>query len=76
MSFAFLFPGQGSQSVGMLDSFSNESVVNETFSEASELLGQDMWALAHEGPEDELAQTVNTQPLMLISDIAIYRAWV
>ena len=76
MSFAFLFPGQGSQSVGMLDSFLNESVVNETFSEASELLGQDMWALAHEGPEDELAQTVNTQPLMLISDIAIYRAWV
>ena len=76
MSFAFLFPGQGSQSVGMLDSFLNESVVSETFSEASELLGQDMWALAHEGPEDELAHTVNTQPLMLISDIAIYRAWV
>ena len=76
MSFAFLFPGQGSQSVGMLDSFLNESVVSETFSEASELLRQDMWALAHEGPEDELAQTVNTQPLMLISDIAIYRAWV
>ena len=76
MSFAFLFPGQGSQSVGMLDSFSNDPVVTETFSEASELLGQDMWALAHAGPEDELAQTVNTQPLMLISDIAIYRAWV
>ena len=76
MSFAFLFPGQGSQSVGMLDSFSNDPVVTETFSEASELLGQDMWALAHAGPEDELAQTVNTQPLMLISDIAIYRSWV
>lgn len=75
LSVAFLFPGQGSQSVGMMDAFSDVRVVKDTFSEASDLLNQDMWKLASEGPEELLSQTVNTQPLMLVSDVAMFRAW-
>ena len=76
MTIAFLFPGQGSQSVGMMDAFSEVSVVKDTFEEASAILQQDMWQLAHAGSEEQLALTTNTQPLMLISDVAIYRAWI
>ncbi|MGY8842797.1 MAG: ACP S-malonyltransferase [Burkholderiales bacterium] len=76
MTIAFLFPGQGSQSVGMMDVFSEVRVVKDTFEEASVILQQDMWQLAHAGSEDQLALTTNTQPLMLISDVAMYRAWI
>lgn len=75
MSFIFLFPGQGSQSINMMDPFSQSAIVRDTFNEASEILGKDMWTIAQEGPEEKLALTVNTQPLMLISDIAMYRQW-
>ena len=76
MTIAFLFPGQGSQSVGMMDVFSEVRVVKDTFEEASVILQQDMWQLAHAGSEDQLALTTNTQPLMLISDVAMYRSWI
>jgi [acyl-carrier-protein] S-malonyltransferase len=76
VTIAFLFPGQGSQSVGMMDVFSEVRVVKDTFEEASVILQQDMWQLAHAGSEDQLALTTNTQPLMLISDVAMYRAWI
>ena len=76
MTIAFLFPGQGSQSVGMMDVFSEVRAVKDTFEEASVILQQDMWQLAHAGSEDQLALTTNTQPLMLISDVAMYRAWI
>ncbi len=73
---AFVFPGQGSQSVGMLADLNNAfSVVKETFDEASEVFGRDMWALAQQGPEQELAQTEITQPIMLIAGVAAWRAW-
>ncbi|MGH8744237.1 MAG: ACP S-malonyltransferase [Burkholderiales bacterium] len=75
MKFAFVFPGQGSQSVGMMRGFADLPVVRQTFDEASGILKQDMWALAENGPETVLNQTVNTQPLMLIAGIAVYRAW-
>ncbi|MCH1423682.1 MAG: acyltransferase domain-containing protein, partial [Burkholderiales bacterium] len=76
MTFAFLFPGQGSQSVGMMSAFSELSVVKDTFEEASSIMQKDMWQLAQAGAQEELAITTNTQPLMLISDVAMYRAWV
>jgi [acyl-carrier-protein] S-malonyltransferase len=75
MDFAFVFPGQGSQSVGMMQGFGDFPVVRETFGEASELLGQDLWRMVSEGPEDALSQTVNTQPLMLVTGVAVFRAW-
>lgn len=75
MKFAFLFPGQGSQSVGMMAGFSDRPIVRETFVEASDILGQDLWALVSEGPAETLNQTVNTQPAMLAAGIAVYRAW-
>lgn len=73
---AFVFPGQGSQSVGMLADL-NESfpIVKQTFDEASDVFGRDMWALAQQGPEQELAQTEITQPIMLIAGVAAWRAW-
>lgn len=73
---AFVFPGQGSQSVGMLADL-NEAfpVVKQTFDEASDVFGRDMWALAQQGPEQELAQTEITQPIMLIAGVAAWRAW-
>jgi [acyl-carrier-protein] S-malonyltransferase len=75
MKLAIVFPGQGSQSVGMMESYADHPSVRATFAEASEVLGQDMWALVQEGPADALNQTVNTQPVMLTADVAIHRAW-
>ncbi|MGB8339393.1 MAG: ACP S-malonyltransferase [Burkholderiales bacterium] len=75
MSFAFVFPGQGSQSVGMMNGFASLPNVKQTFDEASDVLKLDLWQLAQEGPAELQNQTVNTQPLMLTADIAIYRAW-
>ena len=75
MAFAFVFPGQGSQSVGMMNAYGDSSVVRSTFDEASATLGQDLWQLVAEGPVELLAQTVNTQPLMLTAGIAAYRLW-
>jgi [acyl-carrier-protein] S-malonyltransferase len=75
MKFAFVFPGQGSQSVGMLNAFAGVPVVQETLQEASEALGQDMGRLIADGPAEELNLTTNTQPVMLIASYAIYRAW-
>jgi [acyl-carrier-protein] S-malonyltransferase len=75
MKFAFLFPGQGSQSVGMMAGFGDHPVVRETFVEASDILKQDLWALVTDGLADELNKTVNTQPAMLAAGVAVYRAW-
>lgn len=75
MAFAFVFPGQGSQSVGMMAAYGDSPVVRATFDEASVALGQDLWQLVAEGPTEALAQTVNTQPVMLTAAIAAYRLW-
>lgn len=75
MKFAFVFPGQGSQSVGMMNGFAALPVVRQTFAEASEVLGQDLWDLVEQGPEPALNQTINTQPVMLTTAVAVYRAW-
>ncbi len=75
MKLGIVFPGQGSQSVGMMSRYDGFPVVRDTFTEASAALGQDLWALVESGPDDALNQTVNTQPAMLASDIAVYRAW-
>lgn len=74
-SFAAVFPGQGSQSVGMMNSFEQTAVVRDCFAEASDALGQDLWALVAEGPTEALAQTINTQPVMLTAGVAVWRAW-
>jgi [acyl-carrier-protein] S-malonyltransferase len=76
MKFAFIFPGQGSQSVGMMNGYTDLAIIRETFSEASDILGKDFWAMAKDGPADDLNQTINTQPLMLIAGVAVYRAWI
>jgi [acyl-carrier-protein] S-malonyltransferase len=73
--FAFVFPGQGSQSVGMLDAWGDHPAVAETLKEASAALGEDVARLIHEGPKEALALTTNTQPVMLVAGIAAYRAW-
>ena len=73
--FAFVFPGQGSQSVGMLDAWGDNTVVRQTLAEASEVLGEDLAKLIHEGPKDQLDLTTNTQPVMLTAGLACYRAW-
>lgn len=75
MAFALVFPGQGSQSVGMMDAYGGSQVVRSAFSEASEALGEDLWQMVSEGPAERLALTVNTQPLMLVAGVAVYRAW-
>ncbi|MDR2016564.1 MAG: ACP S-malonyltransferase [Burkholderiales bacterium] len=75
MKIAFVFPGQGSQSIGMMGGFGAHPVVRRTFDEASAVLGEDLWALAERGPEEALALTTNTQPLMLAADVAVWRAW-
>ena len=75
MKLALVFPGQGSQSVGMLQSFAESAPVRDTFAEAADVLQQDLWKLAAEGPAADLSSTVNTQPLMLAAGYAIYRAW-
>ncbi len=74
-SFAFVFPGQGSQSVGMLDAWGDHPAVLETLKEASDAMGEDLGALIHHGPKEALGLTTNTQPVMLVSAIASYRAW-
>jgi [acyl-carrier-protein] S-malonyltransferase len=72
---ALIFPGQGSQSVGMMASFSESRAVRDVFVEASEAIGQDLWKLAEKGPAEALNSTVNTQPVMLTAGYAVYRAW-
>ena len=74
-SFAFVFPGQGSQSVGMLDAWGNHPVVLDALREASDALGEDVAELIREGPKEELALTTNTQPVMLVAAVAAYRVW-
>ncbi len=73
--FAFVFPGQGSQSVGMLDAWGDHAAVKATLEEASAALGSDVGRLIREGPAEQLALTVNTQVVMLVAAIANYRAW-
>jgi len=75
MTFAFVFPGQGSQSVGMMAAYGDSPVVRSTFDEASAALAQDLWQLVADGPAEALAHTVNTQPVMLTAGIAAYRLW-
>jgi [acyl-carrier-protein] S-malonyltransferase len=74
-SFAFVFPGQGSQSVGMLDAWGDHAAVRTTLEEASAALGEDIGALIQAGPKEALELTTNTQPVMLTAAIACYRAW-
>ncbi len=74
MKFAFFFPGQGSQSVGMMQGFGDLAIIRDTFVEASDTLGVDFWRMATE-PNDALNQTTNTQPLMLAAGVATWRAW-
>jgi [acyl-carrier-protein] S-malonyltransferase len=73
--FAFVFPGQGSQSVGMMTAFESLPEVRQTFSAASTILGQDLWELVGSGPPEELNKTVNTQPVMLTAGYALLQAW-
>ena len=75
MKIAFVFPGQGSQSVGMMKGFDDHPAVRVTFDEASSALGEDLWRMVTEGPEEALDLTVNTQPLMLTAGVAVWRAW-
>jgi len=75
MTFAFVFPGQGSQSVGMLNSVAQRPEVRETLQEASDALGEDVTKLIAEGPAEALSLTTNTQPVMLTAGVAFYRAW-
>ncbi len=75
MKLAMVFPGQGSQSVGMLESFADNKSVRDVFAEAADVLHQDLWQLVACGPADALNSTVNTQPLMLTAGYAVYRAW-
>jgi len=75
MKFALVFPGQGSQSLGMMAQYGDAAIVRATFDEASTALGRDLWQLVSEGPAEALNQTVNTQPLMLTAGIAVYRLW-
>ncbi len=75
MKFALVFPGQGSQSLGMMAAYGDTAVIRATFDEASAALGRDLWQLVTEGPAEALNQTVNTQPLMLTAAIAAYRFW-
>jgi len=74
-AFAFVFPGQGSQSVGMLDAWGEHPAVRDTLAEASSALDQDLARLIHEGPKEALELTTNTQPVMLTAAIAAFRAW-
>jgi [acyl-carrier-protein] S-malonyltransferase len=75
MKLAFVFPGQGSQSVGMMQGWGERAEVRATFAEASDALSQDLRALVTDGPAELLNQTVNTQPAMLAADIAVWRVW-
>ena len=73
--FAFVFPGQGSQSVGMLDAWADHPEVAQTLQEASDALGEDVGSLIRQGPKEELSLTTNTQPVMLVAGVAAYRVW-
>lgn len=75
MKLAFVFPGQGSQSVGMMRDYAEDPAVRQSFDESSEALGTDLWAMVEQGPDEALNLTANTQPVMLTADIAVYRAW-
>ncbi len=75
MSLAIVFPGQGSQSVGMMQGFADLPIVEKTFLEANAILGVDLWTMVREGPAEALNQTVNTQPVMLVAGVACWRAW-
>ena len=72
---AFVFPGQGSQSRGMMNGYADFPTVRDTFSEASDVLKLDLWQLVAEGNDADLNATVNTQPIMLTAGVAVYRAW-
>ena len=75
MIIAFTFPGQGSQSVGMLNGYNDLPIIKQTFDEGSEILGYDCFELAKHGPVEQLNLTIHTQPIMLMAGIAVYRAW-
>lgn len=75
MKIAFVFPGQGSQSVGMLDGWAGNTAIAQTLEQASTALGQDLGALIAQGPAEQLNLTTNTQPAMLAAAVAMYRAW-
>jgi [acyl-carrier-protein] S-malonyltransferase len=72
---AIIFPGQGSQSVGMMNGFADLPIVEKTFLEANAILGVDLWSMVRDGPAEALNQTVNTQPIMLVAGVACWRAW-
>ncbi len=74
-NFAFVFPGQGSQAVGMLDGWGSHPAVVQALQEASDALGEDVGRLIHEGPKEALALTTNTQPVMLVAGVAAWRVW-
>ena len=74
--FAFLFPGQGSQAVGMLNGFAGNAAVAQTIAEASDALGFDLARMIADGPKEDLDLTTNTQPVMLAAAVAVYRAWI
>src|SRR3954471_4522090 len=75
-TFAFVFPGQGSQAIGMLNGFADNEVVKATVAEASDALQFDLGKLIAEGPKEDLDLTTNTQPVMLTAAVAVYRAWI
>jgi [acyl-carrier-protein] S-malonyltransferase len=75
MKLAFVFPGQGSQQIGMMDGYASRAVVQDTFAAASELLADNLWTLVQNGPADALNLTRNTQPVMLAAGVAVWRAW-
>lgn len=75
MKLAFVFPGQGSQSVGMMQGFDSLPVVRKTIEEASDILKLDLWQMVTAGPVETINQTINTQPVMLTAGVAVYRAW-
>src|SRR6056300_194004 len=75
MSLAFVFPGQGSQKVGMLAEFADVAIVRDTYAQASHVLGYDLWELSQNGPQEELNMTEVTQPLLLTASVAPWRLW-
>ncbi|MCC7091610.1 MAG: ACP S-malonyltransferase [Nitrosomonas sp.] len=76
MNIACVFPGQGSQSIGMMNGYSDFPIIQQTFQEAADVLEQDFWSLVSSGAAEDINSTVNTQPLMLIAGVAVYRAWI
>ena len=76
MNFAAVFPGQGSQSLGMMNDLAeSHPSIKDTFNESSEILSKDLWKIVTEGPEELLSQTETTQPLMLTAGVAVWRLW-